>query len=44
MLAYARQMMKGPLLFYEYYNWQVFVATPTGDRQITGPGTGKTGE
>ena len=43
-IAYARQMMKDPLLFYEYYNWQVFVATPTGDRQITGPGTGKTGE
>ena len=43
-LAYARQMMKDPLVFYEYYNWQVFVATPTGDRQITGPGTGRTGE
>lgn len=42
-LAYARQMMRDPLLFYEYYNWQVFVATPTGDRQITGPGTGMTG-
>jgi hypothetical protein len=40
-LAYAHQMMGDPLLFYEYYNWQVFVATPTGDRQITGPGTGE---
>jgi len=38
-LAYAAQMRRDPLAYYAYYNWQVFVATRSGDRQITGPGT-----
>jgi hypothetical protein len=37
-LLYARQMFKDPLAYYAYYNWQVFVATASGDRRITGPG------
>ena len=38
-LAYARQMRLDPLAYYAYYNWQVFVATRSGDEQLTGPGT-----
>ena len=34
-LRYARQMQT---MFYELYNWQVFVKTAGGDRRITGPG------
>jgi len=37
-LGYAAQMRRDPLAFYDYYNWQVFAPTPSGDRQITGPG------
>jgi Transglycosylase SLT domain len=37
-LAYARQMERDPLAYYAYYNWQVFVASASGDRRITGPG------
>jgi hypothetical protein len=25
-------------MFYELYNWQVFVKTRQGDRRVTGPG------
>ena len=35
---YARQMMRDPSTFLEYYNWQVFVITTHGDVQLTGPG------
>jgi transglycosylase-like protein with SLT domain len=33
-LRYARHM---PGLFYELYNWQVFLKTPRGERRVTGP-------
>ncbi len=36
---YARQMMRDPRNFYAYYNWQVFVLTPSGLKQLTGPGS-----
>ena len=36
-LRYAR-LMRDRELFYELYNWQVFVKTPRGDRRVTGPG------
>jgi hypothetical protein len=39
-LAYAHQMQRHPETFLEYYNWQVFVVTPSGDRRLTGPGLG----
>ena len=34
-LRYARAMRT---MFYDLYNWQVFVKTRNGDRRITGPG------
>ena len=34
-LRYARAMRP---MFYDLYNWQVFVKTRSGDRRITGPG------
>jgi Transglycosylase SLT domain len=37
-LLYARRMANDPRAFFEYYNWQVFVLTPTGDQRLTGPG------
>jgi hypothetical protein len=37
-LLYARRMANDPHAFFEYYNWQVFVLTPTGDQRLTGPG------
>jgi Transglycosylase SLT domain len=37
-LLYAHQMERRPQAFLEYYNWQVFVVTPRGDRRLTGPG------
>ena len=37
-LRYARALAADRLLFYELYNWQVFVKTPSGDRRVTGPG------
>jgi soluble lytic murein transglycosylase-like protein len=37
-LSYARLMRTDRVLFYELYNWQVFVKTPHGDRRVTGPG------
>lgn len=38
-LLYAHEMMRDPRTFYAYYNWQVFVLTPQGLEQLTGPGT-----
>jgi hypothetical protein len=25
-------------MFYDLYNWQVFLKTSTGDKRVTGPG------
>ncbi|HSC73403.1 MAG TPA: lytic transglycosylase domain-containing protein [Gaiellaceae bacterium] len=33
-LRYARRM---PTMFYDLYNWQVFLKTPHGERRVTGP-------
>jgi membrane-bound lytic murein transglycosylase B len=33
----ARRITRDRHAFYRYYCWQVFVRTPEGDRQITGP-------
>jgi Transglycosylase SLT domain len=38
-MLYAGQMRLDPATFYEYYNWQVFVLTPSGLKQLTGPGS-----
>ncbi|MBO3747005.1 lytic transglycosylase domain-containing protein [Streptosporangiaceae bacterium NEAU-GS5] len=37
-LLHARQMKRDIRNFYCYYNWQVYVLTPKGDRRLTGPG------
>jgi membrane-bound lytic murein transglycosylase B len=37
-LRYARRMRSDRTMFYELYNWQVFVKTARGDRRVTGPG------
>src|SRR5262249_7790420 len=37
-LLYAHQMMRDPLAYYAYYDWQVFVASKAGDVRLTGPG------
>jgi membrane-bound lytic murein transglycosylase B len=37
-LRYARRMRSDRRMFYELYNWQVFVKTANGDRRVTGPG------
>jgi membrane-bound lytic murein transglycosylase B len=37
-LRYARTMRRERTMFYAFYNWQVFVKTPQGDRRVTGPG------
>lgn len=37
-LRYARRLREDRLMFYELYNWQVFVKTTRGDRRVTGPG------
>jgi soluble lytic murein transglycosylase-like protein len=37
-LLYAHQMMRDPLAYWAYYNWQVFVASKGGDVRLTGPG------
>jgi len=34
-LRYARQMHA---MFYDFYNWQVFLKTRQGERRVTGPG------
>jgi membrane-bound lytic murein transglycosylase B len=36
-LRYARVIRGDRAMFYELYNWQVFVKTPRGDRRVTGP-------
>jgi soluble lytic murein transglycosylase-like protein len=36
-LLYTRHMLRRPHDFVEYYNWQVFVITPSGERRLTGP-------
>ncbi len=38
-ILYARQMMRDPRNFYAYYNWQVFIRTSSGLKQLTGPGS-----
>ncbi len=37
-LLYARRMTQDPRAYYAFYNWQVFVATTSGDKRLTGPG------
>jgi soluble lytic murein transglycosylase-like protein len=37
-LRYARRIRADRTMFYELYNWQVFLKTPSGDRRVTGPG------
>jgi membrane-bound lytic murein transglycosylase B len=36
-LRYARRMRADRLMFYELYNWQVFLKTRHGERRVTGP-------
>jgi membrane-bound lytic murein transglycosylase B len=36
-LRYARTLSRDRVMYYELYNWQVFVKTPKGDRRVTGP-------
>ena len=36
-LLYAHQMHRRPETYFQYYEWQVFVVTPSGDRRLTGP-------
>jgi Transglycosylase SLT domain len=36
--SYAKAMRSRPEFFYELYNWQVFVRTPSGRTRISGPG------
>jgi len=37
-LRYGGRMRADRTMFYELYNWQVFVKTAHGDRRVTGPG------
>ena len=37
-LRYARTLRRDRTMFYELYNWQVFLKTPGGERRVTGPG------
>jgi hypothetical protein len=37
-LRYARTMRADRAMFYELYNWQVFLKTRGGERRVTGPG------
>jgi membrane-bound lytic murein transglycosylase B len=37
-LRYARRIGADRTVFFDLYNWQVFVKTRRGDRRITGPG------
>ncbi len=37
-LLYARRMVTDARAYYAFYNWQVFVATTSGDKRLTGPG------
>jgi transglycosylase-like protein with SLT domain len=36
-LRYARRMARDRRAYFAYYSWQVFVRTPSGEKQITGP-------
>ncbi len=36
-LRYANRIRRDPHAFYDYYSWQVYFRTPTGDRRVTGP-------
>jgi soluble lytic murein transglycosylase-like protein len=38
-LRYTRRMRRDRHAYFAYHSWQVFVHTPSGIRQITGPGT-----
>jgi membrane-bound lytic murein transglycosylase B len=37
-LRYARTLRTDRTMFFELYNWQVFLKTPHGERRVTGPG------
>jgi membrane-bound lytic murein transglycosylase B len=37
-LRYARRIGADRAIFFDLYNWQVFVKTPGGDRRVSGPG------
>ena len=37
-LRYARRIAIDRTMFFDFYNWQVFVKTAGGDRRVTGPG------
>ncbi|MET8155430.1 lytic murein transglycosylase [Sphaerisporangium sp. NPDC005289] len=37
-LLHARAMKRDVRAYYAYYNWQVFVLVPGGERRLTGPG------
>ena len=37
-LRYARRMRADRAMFFELYNWQVFLKTRRGERRVTGPG------
>jgi membrane-bound lytic murein transglycosylase B len=37
-VRYARRIASDRTMFFAFYNWQVFVKTPRGDRRVTGPG------
>jgi Transglycosylase SLT domain len=37
-LRYARRIAIDRTMFFDFYNWQVFVKTARGDRRVTGPG------
>jgi hypothetical protein len=37
-LRYARLMSADRMMFFAFYDWQVFVKTSRGDRRVTGPG------
>ncbi len=37
-LAHARSMRRDVRAYYGLYSWQIFVSTPSGSRQLTGPG------
>jgi len=36
--AHARSMRRDVRAYYGLYSWQIFVTTPSGSRQLTGPG------
>ena len=36
--AHARSMRRDVRTYYGLYSWQIFVRTPSGSRQLTGPG------